>query len=1092
MRRTAFTRRQFLIWTALTSATLAACGPGPRPEPTPMPSPTVPATFTPAPSPSPATLTPSPAPTPQPMGFFEALAALRRAVRASPDHLTARAEALMAAKDADAIVRFVRDAITVYPAAENGMGDALTGWRWGARATLRGGAGTPREIAELLAELLGRAGFQAEVVEVLQTGRPVVADLLRRAPPAPFAPDLDEPTLAAVQRALNLPSPQPPQLPDAEGRASAALAAPLLQALGERARAPLPFSADERLLYLPTVRLTLNGQPQVVNLWSRAEPIFSAPERDFPLVKPHRPPLPVTVRLEAAHSHAPAERFVLVEHTWRAEDLVGRQVEIAFPPAGARALEDVLAGDRAQRMLFTPVLAVRGPDVDAAMTQALSAVGDPFTVTGQVLREEAGRVTLDGQPLPSQTAAGDAPRIASLDLAVGAAAFPFITLELTPRDAQGNVVENLPAAHFLVEEDGRPMSALMERWARPAPRVLLLLDDSGSLPADFRAQGAQTLARDLAAQLKAADPRAQFRVAKIYEDRADVGRNAWTDDPAALSSQAQRVTGFGSRLWEALADAGRHGPTVIVLVTDGQANDAAGQRLNEPPPAALAAVQAGPPTVTIGVGKVDAAMLERFGQAGRLGAFTATTRDEAVQAVLAALRASPLPPYRLSYRAPEEPSGAPRTVRLFEQYGDAQRPGKALLAETSYTPPPPAQRAASPALSGLFLTVQVGNQTAARTLGGLASRRNDERPTVEHLADVRRALQGRATLAFEAGSPSLAHLLDDCYTALLSLRPALEARTRAERLAALAGSPFYLPPADLHVASIPLPGRADEPLTFEAGLRVALHRVLPAQTADGRPAAMRWADLLPLAGFQTAEADPVRAFELTAQRTARLALAEALSFADSTVAALKDKPLRLARSTSDILAALRAAGADEATSRRMDDLFAPWLAQRHTIVWAGDATLAGWAIDARGNIWGILGGDGVPTAGGGAGMSASSILDGAMLASDLAALLGLGGFSFAGGVWLLLAATLYKKLEAATALLAQLPTSPDDPAPDTSGAAGIADPSDIGCSLAQSAAFEAISRAGGAFFGEWFERVVSATSALDGARSMGTGSGFFC
>ncbi len=1026
------------------------------------------------------------------MGFFEALAALRRAVRASPDHLVARTEALVAAKDAEAIARFVRDTISVYPAAENGMGDALTGWRWGVRATLRGGAGTPREIAELLAGLLQQAGFQAELVEALQRDRPVVADLLHRAQPGPFAPDLDEATLTAAQRALNLPPPQPLQIGDAEGRASAALAEPLLAALGERARAPLPFSADERLLYLPAVRLTLNGQPQLVNLWAREAPIFITPEREFTLAKPHRPPLPVTVRLEAVHSHAPAERFVLVEQTWRAEDLVGRQIEIAFAPAAARGLEDVLAGNRGQRMFFVPVLAVRGPDVDAAMTQSFSAVGDPFTATGQVLREQEGRITLDGQPLPLPNAPSDVPLIASLDLAVGAAAFPLITLELTPKDALGNVIENLPAAHFLVEEDGQPMAALMERWARPAPRVLLLLDDSGSLPADFRVQGAQALVRDLAAQVKAADPRAQFRVAKIYEDRADVGRNAWTDDPEALPRQAQSVSGFGSRLWEALADAGRHGPTVIVMVTDGQANDAAGLRLGEPPQAALAAVQAGPRAVVIGVGEVDADMLERFGQAGRLGAFKVSTRTEAIQAVLAALRASPLPPYRLSYRAPEGVSATPRTVRLFEQYGAARQPGEAFLAQASYTPLPPGQRTESPGLSGLLLTVQVGNQTATRTLGGLLSRRNDERPTAEHLADVRRTLQGRATLAFEAGAPSLAHLLDDCYTALLSLQPVLEARTRAERLAALAGEPLYLPPADLHVASMPLPGRADEPLTFEAGLRVALHRVLPAQTANGRPAAMRWVDLLPLAGFQTAEADPTRAFRLTAQRTARLALAEAFSFSKSTVAVMEDKPLRLARSGSDLLAELRAAGADEGTSRRVDALFAPWLAQRHVILWTGDATPAGWAIDARGNVWGVLGGDGASTAGGGSGMSASSILDGAMVASDLAALLGLGGFSFVGGVWLLFAAMLYKKLEAATALLAQLPTSPDDPATDTSGAAGIADPSDVGCSLAQSAAFEAISRLGGAFFGDWFERMVSATSALDGARSMGTGSGFFC
>lgn len=1073
MEHNGITRRQFLKWLVMASAALAACRTNPAPKRTTPASPTA----------------PGPTPTPPPLSFFAALAALRRALRASPDHRMARAEALVAAKDAEAIARFVREAISVYPAGEDGMGNALTGWRWGTRATLRGGAGTPREIAELLAELLQRAGFQAEVVKVRERSRPKAAQLLRPAPPAPFAPELDEATLAAVRRALNLPSPQPPQRRDADGRESAALAEPILAALGKQARTPIAFKADEALFYLPGVRLTLNGEPRLVNLWAREGPIFIPPEDDQAPIEPHRPPLSVTVRVEAAHRHAPAERFVLVERTWSAEDLVGRQVEIAFAPA-ARTLNDVLADDRSRRMVFTPVLAVRGPDVDAEMTRALSAVGDPFTVMGQVLREQDGRLTLDGQPLPPPYVPSDTPRIASLELTVNAASFPMVLLELTPRDAQGNIIENLSAAHFLIEEDGRPQPAMMDRWARPAPRVLLLLDDSDSIPPDFRAEGAQALVRDLAVQIQAADPRAQFRVAKINQDRADARNNPWTSDPEDLSRQVQNFSGFGSQLWESLADAGRHGPTVIVMVTDGQATDANGEPIREPPAAAQAAVQSGPPAVIIGVGEVDAAMLERLGQAGRLGAFTAKTREEALQAILTALRNNPTPPYRLSYRAPEGPN--PRTVRVSERYGDAKQPRTHPLAQATYTPPPTEQRTEGPALSGLFLTVQVGDQVVTRVLGGRSARHNDDRPTAEDIAEVRRALQGRATLAFEAGVPSLAHQLDDCYTALLSLQPLLEARTRDERLEALASHSLYLPPPDLHVASIPLARNPDEPLTFESGLRVTLHRVLPAQTRDGQPAAVRWVDLLPLAGFRTADADAARAFRRTAQRTARLALAEGLAFSRSTMAMLKDKPLRPARSESDILDPLRAAGADEATLRRMEALFAPWLAQRHTILWTGDDTPAGWAVDPYGNIWGVLGEEGVASAGGGGEWSPTTILDAALLISDLAGMAGLGGFSFAGGVWLAFTSTLYKKVEAVTALLAQLPSAPGEVPPDTSGLEEIVDPSDLACTVAQAAAFEAISHVGGELWGEEFGEIVSAISFLDGVRSMSTGSGFFC
>lgn len=1079
-------RRQFLRLSMLASAGLAACGSNTpaQPSPAPVASPTPTLTLPPAPTAA------APA-----LSFFDAIETLRRAVRASPDHLTARAEALSAAGDAEELVRFVRESLTVYPAGEYEMGSLLTGWRWGTRAALRAGSGTPREIAELLADLLHRAGLQAEVVEALQADPPTAVQILRRPKLTAFAPALDDGTLAAVQRALNLPPPQPIQPADPDGQASAALARPLLAALGERARAPLGFRLNERLRYLPTVRVMLNGQPQLANLWAQDGPAFIPDARNAPLAPPPRAPLVVTVRLEAAHSHAPMERFVLVERAWSAEELVGRQVEVAFVPP-ARTLNEALTYARsrevrARQMLFTPVLVVRGPGVDVEQTRALSVVGDPFTIAGEVLREQAGRARLDERPLPPAYAPSDTPIIAAAELLVNAAAFPHIVLEVTPRDASGAVIENLAAAHFAIEEDDRPVAALMERWTRPAARVLLLLDDSGSIPADFRNQGAQQLVRALAAQIKTTDPDAQFRVAKIYEGVAEASSTVWTGDLQALADQVGRVSGFGSQLWESLADAARHAPTVIVMITDGKATDATGKPLREPPAAALATVQAGPPAVTVGVGEVDPDMLAQLGQAGRLGAFPVATQEEAIQAILQVLRANPLPPYRFIYRA-REGDAAPRVVRLFEQHGLARQPRKAFLAQAAYTPPPPDQRSQPPALSGLFLTVQVGNQTVRRTLGGLFATKDADRPTPEHLAEVRRVLQGRTTLSFEAGAPPLAQQLDDCYTALLSLRPILEARDRTSREEALANALLYAPPADLHAASVPLPGGGDAPLTFETGLRVTLHRILPAQMADNTPAAVRWSDLLPLAGFRTADSDGARAFALTVQRTARLALAEAIAFPNSTLATLRDETLRLARTESDIVTTLKQAGASDDVIRRARDLFAPWLAQRHTLLWAPNKPHTGWAVDAHGAVWGVLSGDGAQTAGGGSGMSASSVLEGAMLLSDLAAVLGLGGFSFAGGVWLLLAATLYKKLEAATALLAQLPTSPDDPPPDTSGADDIADPSDIGCALAQAAAFEALSRVGGAFFGEMFERLVSAVSALDGARSMATGSGFFC
>ena len=85
-------------------------------------------------------------------------------LKASPDHLVAGADAVVATRDPVKIHAFVRDQIATYPPSDDGFANAPILRRWGTKATLRGGAGTPREKADLLVSLYGRAGFDAGVV----------------------------------------------------------------------------------------------------------------------------------------------------------------------------------------------------------------------------------------------------------------------------------------------------------------------------------------------------------------------------------------------------------------------------------------------------------------------------------------------------------------------------------------------------------------------------------------------------------------------------------------------------------------------------------------------------------------------------------------------------------------------------------------------------------------------------------------------------------------------------------------------------------------------------------------------------------------
>jgi len=75
--------------------------------------------------------------------------------------------------------------------------------------------------------------------------------------------------------------------------------------------------------------------------------------------------------------------------------------------------------------------------------------------------------------------------VASLTVTARGTAFPSVLLDVTARDAAGVAIEGLPASAFVCQEEGAAASALLLRNRR-APRVLLLLDGSASLPADFR------------------------------------------------------------------------------------------------------------------------------------------------------------------------------------------------------------------------------------------------------------------------------------------------------------------------------------------------------------------------------------------------------------------------------------------------------------------------------------------------------------------------------------------------------------------------------------------------------------------------------
>ena len=856
---------------------------------------------------------------------FDAMRLIRESVRRSPDHFAVVARSLVARKDVEALHLFVRDQIRTLPDDETGFVAPVRTMRWGTRAALRYGAGTPREKAELLAELYREAGLEAVVV----VGRVALADsgplaLLRGSTRAAFAPAFAPGEEAALAAALNVPARVPRVVPlDPDDQGAAALATQLAK-LAEDALGTGAFAASRRSIELPLVRvITPAGErlanPNVPGAAFNAPQIIGKPSAaPAPLPTP-----PVRIAIHMTRTSAPDKLIELVSAEWAADELAGRQVIVGFaPPVSADRLLTMRVNEvRA----VVPMLALRGADLPAAVALQ-TRTGRAITLGGDVIDIGSdGAVRVNDEPVAD--AEGDATlvaRVASLEVGARSVAFPSVSLTVTARDATGAVVDGLPASALLVQ-DGAPVVASLTRNRR-APRVLLLLDGSRSLPAAFRDRGAVEFARAVAERLLADDPTLRLRVRAVGETPA---AEPWLADATEVEASARRhlPKSFESGLWRTMSLARTAAdPTVVVLVTDGAATD-------QPRADYMARIVAGPPAVVIGVGSPDVKTLTALARAAGGETATASNPEAAVQAIQRLVATRTAAAHRLSYDAPADATGE-RTVRV-------ELAGRGISATATYTVPAKAERVLSDALAGLYVSVQLGRDRYLR-------------PLVEGAADeVEAALFGTALLTFEGDAPTPSAWIDDVLTGMLAQEPllrALAARDRKAVVAELAKAPYGVAPEVF--SFFPQLQRAGdtEMVTFGQGLSAVL---TTSRRRPNRPGVRR-VDVLPMLRVATVGADARARRQRTLERTARLALTEQARYATSTASLLAGKALAVVPAGRKVGSVLKVADARAlATLARVAD--DPVWRTRVRFVAQDASTAAFWAVTPRnGTLIGVL------------------------------------------------------------------------------------------------------------------------------------------
>ena len=867
---------------------------------------------------------------------FDAWRLLRDAANASPDNLPAQAQRLILSKDAEAIFRFVRDNIRTVPTPSW----ATTGVRWGTRATLRGGAGTPRERAELLAWLYQQAGFESEVVWGFSTDALAAPDAINKIyarkialsfepgeAPAPFTSWTD---------ALG-PSALVPKQVDVGAAESGALGDSLIALLPASAQAK---AIDVNNTQVPLVKVTVGGTVKYANPLL-PDAVFGTPYASNPIkADPAEAPPRVKATLKIARSDAPNTHIDVASAEYGLDELTGRQLLVKFSPP--EPVQSLLSMRLDQLQVFIPFFALSAIDLTKEQSDAKAVVGNMITSGGDLIETSSGQVSINGVPLDqSKVDPAAAAKVASVKLELGAQMFPNIELLVSALDSSSKPVAGLAAGAFTVEEDGAPMQLFLRQNGGDL-RILFLIDETLSQPTKFINDVEREQGLALGQALFAAFPGAKCQVQAIGGNRPS--RDGFTlTDAASLAAAFKAAWSPTQPYYEWLAEATKASPSVIVLFTDGIISEDAPKI-----PAFKAALATGAPVLTVGTSqdptKIERTLLQEIATLTS-GSFVDAGDSSNLAPVNAAIAAivqkRAAAPYRLSYRAPKA-GAATRNVTLGV---------RGSTAKTSGTYNVPAAPQPERAVCGLHLELQIGNAAPVlRTLAGWSGPGLPQQALQQSVFDdVRAALFGTTVVSFEGGAPSLSTWISDLLSAALLGEP-LYAATQSNDLdqfaAALGKTQSVTIPTELAAIHTAL-ASPDGSAIFEQNPRVVLLQLQPNSKANRRM------DILPFTRFGTmGAADNAQALRTTLRATARLAILEQALYKTSTAAALTGKPLKFLPPFGVDPAALSAFPQDRRAA--FSDLLSKYW-NYHRVIASDGTTEAFWAIDAdNGSLLGIL------------------------------------------------------------------------------------------------------------------------------------------
>ncbi|MFC6196838.1 hypothetical protein [Ponticaulis profundi] len=795
---------------------------------------------------------------------FDIWREMQSLLRTSPDHTLSRARALVSAGDLDAIHKFVRDEIRLV-SAEGFRFTFGANRKFGKRAALRAGAGTAREKAEILTDLLNQAGANAEMVDIFRPTGEQAESYVYRAFSQPFEPDIPDGQVENWMTRLEMPELPPNADLDLEAK-SKATAQALKSLLSEDQKNGIGRSEYRNQTYgdLTVVRITQEDGSYLL-----ADPI--RPDMDLmpwpedlraKKARQSSDTLPVTLTLTAITNESLDEPFEIAKAEWDADKVAGRQVQIGFDPLGDT--ETTLVSRIGDIRSFTPVLKVQALDGEELTPEKSIVLGTTVTLEGDRIElDEEGGVLINGDKVASREASGFAGKVASVEIEPDASRFPTMGLKVYPRNADGALVEGLTSGDFAIADQTEAASHLLTS-SETAPRILFLADNSLSMPKEYRGGG----------QHRADGPKMVELYDKVKAYAESVHPNATV-----------KIRSTNSSLWSHLIRASAENYSLIVYATDGDLNG------RKPTDSDLKLLANGPKGIILNVN--NRTMEETRARSGAENLFDQMARatngtaisvaengtadiESAIQSMLESGELNS--PYKLSYNAPTADKGE-RTVVL--TLGGRQ-------FEATYTVEGALARGRK--LAGLQLTVRVGDHSITRTLVGAES---PDEVTDEHLNALQGAMFGQHMLAFEGPTPSVSTVLDDLLTSRLS-KESLDDLARQDdadlqTMIDELDKGFAVLPEDLYpflVRSGDLSG--EDFATAEQGLRTILYSTHAVMNTDR---VVRRIDILPLSYASVLTPDRDKLIDVSFTNSLNLAMLETGLFDQSTHSMLDGKSL---------------------------------------------------------------------------------------------------------------------------------------------------------------------------------------------------------